>query len=387
MKTALDAILNHLIRVLRVPIRLFQQDRLIQYWGHPPHSDKLIDNRELINQLLLDSSKDFPYLKYLSAQKVIAVISGKNIKYLIGPVTINDLSEKTPILAQTDDSTYSTEFLFEELNLLQNAIHGSNLQNSDIFINNHLSENKIRNNDAQIARYSSDNQENEFVHNPYDQEVRELRSVTEGNLSALNESIHESYEGNFATLGPTKLRSLKNLAIVDLALLARAAIKGGIDYEQSFTINDQYIRSVEQANNVQDVIALSLQAKIQYTELVHDINYPVEKTKTNLIIKRCKKYIQTHLHNKIHLEKLAKYCNVSEQYLSKIFHNTQQTTVNEYIQREKIEASKRDLIYTDSPINTIALNFAYASTSHYGSVFKRIIGMTPLKYRNTFGKV
>lgn len=250
-----------------------------------------------------------------------------------------------------------------------------------------MSENKIRNNDAQIARYSSDNQENEFVHNPYDQEVRELRSVTEGNLSALNESIHESYEGNFATLGPTKLRSLKNLAIVDLALLARAAIKGGIDYEQSFTINDQYIRSVEQANNVQDVIALSLQAKIQYTELVHDINYPVEKTKTNLIIKRCKKYIQTHLHNKIHLEKLAKYCNVSEQYLSKIFHNTQQTTVNEYIQREKIEASKRDLIYTDSPINTIALNFAYASTSHYGSVFKRIIGMTPLKYRNTFGKV
>ncbi|WP_143806135.1 helix-turn-helix transcriptional regulator, partial [Oenococcus oeni] len=91
--------------------------------------------------------------------------------------------------------------------------------------------------------------------------------------------------------------------------------------------------------------------------------------------------------NKIHLEKLAKYCNVSEQYLSKIFHNTQQTTVNEYIQREKIEASKRDLIYTDLPINTIALNFAYASTSHYGSVFKRIIGMTPLKYRNTFGKV
>ncbi|MFT8618086.1 MAG: AraC family transcriptional regulator, partial [Lentilactobacillus hilgardii] len=357
------------------------------YWRHTPHSDLIIENLEFIDKILNPPHLiNCPQLFFLNNQEVLALVINDNLNYLIGPIFIEEHGEKFhQTLLKT--SVIQMDFLCEELCLLQNVISGGQLSTNDVFVQNQLYEKEIQQNEASLTESLFANQEYEFIHNPYDQEVRELSSVQNGDLEKLNDSLQEVFEGHFPVLGPNKVRSMKNLAIVDLALLARAAIKGGLDYEKSFSINDQYIRSVESLTNSSEITALTLQAKRTYTELVHELIHNDFKTSSNVIIKRCKVYIQTHLHTKITLNKLAKHCCVSTQYLSRTFHKTQAQTLIQYMQHEKIEATKRELIYTNDKISAIAVDYGYSSASHYTMVFKQLNHITPTAYRSTHGKI
>lgn len=46
-------------------------------------------------------------------------------------------------------------------------------------------------------------------------------------------------------LADTPLRSAKNIGIVILTLASRAAIRGGLDPETAFTIEDAYVQQIE----------------------------------------------------------------------------------------------------------------------------------------------
>ena len=56
-------------------------------------------------------------------------------------------------------------------------------------------------------------QENEAIHNPYEQELRELYSIEQGDEETLAQSISETYEGDFGVLAKDPLRSHKNLVM------------------------------------------------------------------------------------------------------------------------------------------------------------------------------
>lgn len=387
MYTPIESTLDFLVQTLHAPIRIFENKFFKKYWQHTPHSDSIMENSEFIDKIINPPHLiNCPQLFFLNSQEVLALVINNNSSYLIGPIAIEGQVEKYhQTLLKT--SVIQMNFLCEELCLLQNVISGGRLSTNDVFAQNQLYKKRIQQNEKSLTESLFTNQEYEFVHNPYDQEVRELSSVQNGNLEKLKDSLREVFEGHFPVLGPNKLRSMKNLAIVDLALLARAAIKGGLDYEKSFSINDQYIRSVESLTNSSEIMALALQAKKTYTKLVHDLIHDNFKMGSSLIVKRCKVYVQTHLHTKISLTKLAKHCRISAQYLSRIFHKTQTETLIEYIQHEKIEATKRELIYTNDKISEIAVDYGYSSASHYTMVFKRLNHITPTTYRSTYGKL
>ena len=48
-------------------------------------------------------------------------------------------------------------------------------------------------------------QENEAIHNPYEQELRELYSIEQGDEETLAQSISETYEGDFGVLAKDPL--------------------------------------------------------------------------------------------------------------------------------------------------------------------------------------
>ncbi|GEP73218.1 two-component response regulator [Lentilactobacillus rapi DSM 19907 = JCM 15042] len=381
MQVAVASTLNFLVRMLHTPIRIFDQDGFVQYWGHKPYEDVLINNQPLLHQLLKSNVNASPKLSYFNSHQIIAVVFNQKARYLIGPFKLSTTVEQSNSINK--DLNDFCEFIC----LLQNIISDTDLIASDVIEQNGLYEKIAKKIDDSLTQNLFNNQEQEFIHNPYDQEVRELTSISEGDLKALDDSLHEVYDGRFPTLGPTKLRSLKNLAIVDLALIARAAIKGGLDYEKSFSINDEYIRSVETSEDEPSIVTVVLRAKKEYTQLIHDNKLKKDNKPTNLIVRRCKIFIQTHLHSKICLSQLSDYCQVSKPYLSRLFHNTQRVTLNDYIQQEKITASKRDLIYTDHDISIVATDYGYSSSSHYSLVFKRITQMTPTAFREQYGKV
>jgi hypothetical protein len=53
-----------------------------------------------------------------------------------------------------------------------------------------------------------------------------------------------------ATLADTPLRSLKNSLIASVTLFTRAAITGGVPYDEAFTLSDSFIQTIEKQSDM-----------------------------------------------------------------------------------------------------------------------------------------
>jgi AraC family transcriptional activator of pobA len=55
----------------------------------------------------------------------------------------------------------------------------------------------------------------------------------------------------------------------------------------------------------------------------------------------------------------------------------------DYIINERISRAKKRLIETDDSIAKIAERYSFDSPSHFTRIFKKVVGISPLEYRNT----
>lgn len=69
-------------------------------------------------------------------------------------------------------------------------------------------------------------------------------------------------------------------------------------------------------------------------------------------------------------------------YLSALFSESEDITIEKYIISQKIEKVKELLEYGELNLNEIALLMGYSSTAHLSAQFKNVAGMTPSKYRS-----
>lgn len=203
-----------------------------------------------------------------------------------------------------------------------------------------------------------ENQENISMHNPYDQEIREVESIRSGNVEALKKSWQEDYTGKLGILAKTSLRSNQNLAIVLVTLASRAAMESGVMAETAYSLSDSYINKIEEAKSPEGALQLGRQAEMQYTLLVKDIKEsqkgPEKHTAADSRISRCKDYIFSHLHDKISTQEIAKALYVNQNYLSDLFRRSEGITISDYILNEKIKLVKNMLIYSRYSYSQIA---------------------------------
>lgn len=68
-------------------------------------------------------------------------------------------------------------------------------------------------------------------------------------------------------------------------------------------------------------------------------------------------------------------------YLSHLFSETMDSTIEQYIITLRIEKAKELLSYGELSINEIAWQLGYSSTAHLSNQFKKIAGETPGQYR------
>ena len=78
---------------------------------------------------------------------------------------------------------------------------------------------------------------------------------------------------------------------------------------------------------------------------------------------------------------LATECRHDYGTLSKLFSETQGTTIEKYFIAQKIERAKELLDYGELTLNEIADRLNYSSTAHLSAQFKAQTGCTPRQYR------
>ena len=359
--------------------------------------DTYIKDKEFLGFLLESLPQGVPCLRSIRQKDIYGIVTGRNAIYIVGPVSF-----ASPVYLNCD---YNELILEEEIEKYVPQVNPDDYLEDILFLNHMITgvestteqiiETNCLNHDhtGKVQKHFNDilfkNHENNVHHNPYDQEMREFGSIENGDLIQLEKSMQEDYDGTIGTLAKDPLRNLKNLGIVLVTLASRAAIRGGLSPEISFSLSDSYIQQIEECKDLALVAPLAHKAEFQYAEMVHEIKEKqkgILKKQKNPRINKCKDFIFSHLHDRITLEDLAAEADWNPNYLSQLFKECEGISISGYILQEKINRAKNLLIYSDYSYIEIATYLGFSSQSHLGTQFKKHTGYTLRQYREIYGR-
>lgn len=359
--------------------------------------DTYIKDKDFLDFLLESLPQGIPCLRSIRQKDIYGIVTGHNAIYIVGPVSF-----ASPVYLNCD---YNELMLEEEIEKYVPQVNPDDYLEDVLFLNHMITgvestteqiiETNCLNHDhtGKVQKHFNDilfeNHENNVHHNPYDQEMREFGSIENGDLIQLEKSLQEDYDGTIGTLAKDPLRNLKNLGIVLVTLASRAAIRGGLSPEISFSLSDSYIQQIEECKDLALVAPLAHKAEFQYAEMVHEIKEKqkgILKKQKNPRINKCKDFIFSHLHDRITLEDLAAEADCNPNYLSQLFKECEGISISGYILQEKINRAKNLLIYSDYSYIEIATYLGFSSQSHLGTQFKKHTGYTLRQYREIYGR-
>ena len=103
-------------------------------------------------------------------------------------------------------------------------------------------------------------------------------------------------------------------------------------------------------------------------------------------VKKAQKFIENNFQEKFTVDELSTKIAVSRRSLERRFKKATNNTVNEYIQRVKIEAAKKSFETSRKNITEVMFDVGYSDTKSFRGIFKKLTGMTPFDYRNKYNK-
>ena len=101
-------------------------------------------------------------------------------------------------------------------------------------------------------------------------------------------------------------------------------------------------------------------------------------------LERIKRFVLDNLDKRLTTQFIASGTHISKSSLYNVIHEHFGCTVSEYVNQVKIEKSKELLIETDLAVEFISDKLAFSSPAYFGKVFKRALGVSPLKFRKAY---
>lgn len=112
-----------------------------------------------------------------------------------------------------------------------------------------------------------------------------------------------------------------------------------------------------------------------------------QKKHADEAVKKVQELIEASVGEKITVDELASQVALGRRSLERRFKQATNHTVLEYIQRVKMEVAKRQFENSRHNITEVMYQTGYTDTKAFRVVFKKVTGLTPMAYRNKYGKV
>lgn len=297
----------------------------------------------------------------LEVQKRIAAAMGLRGRYAA------ELAEELaaiPLLSVTD--------FLQHLSFLNYIINESETVSSNFSAYQRPHEQK-RKRSSTIPNHNTANLENEM-----------LSYVEFGRIDLLEQLFRSSKINQSTTsiLSDDSLRTHKNLFISSTTLAARAAIRGGLGYDLSLSITDDYLYRIEKVHTISAVQQMLQEMMFDFAARTAQLRLREDNSP---LIKNTVRLISERRHQKISVEELAQEQNVSRSYLSHQFKREMGENLTDYIARHKINEAIRLMNITELNLAEIAYQLGFSSQSYFHATFKKVTGINPGKYpRNKF---
>lgn len=226
--------------------------------------------------------------------------------------------------------------------------------------------------------------EEDNPHRPMEVEYSFYNAVSSGDMDYVRENIKEGDFKNPEGMGILSRNALTNLKyhfVVTVAMITRHCVEAGMELEQAYRLSDFYILKMDSMTTTEDIAAL-------HDSMVLDFTGKMLLIKKQSIISKsitmCIEYVYNHIHDRITIEDLAAYTDLSPSYLSRLFKKELGISVSDYIRKKKIDKAQNLLKYSDFTPVEIANYLSFSSQSHFIQAFEKMVGMTPKKYRDRY---
>ena len=103
-------------------------------------------------------------------------------------------------------------------------------------------------------------------------------------------------------------------------------------------------------------------------------------------ILKAQEYIEKSYRDKITVQQLAEHVLLGRRNLERRFKSATAHSVTEYVQRVKVEAAKKQLETGRKIVNEVIYDVGYSDVKGFRDVFKKIVGMSPVEYRNKYNR-
>ncbi len=311
------------------------------------------------------------YAFHMIGPAFISDISRSELRSILSPYDLSLSIQHRLIVSLSSIPIIPVTKLYEYGLMMHYCITGEKITIGDLQYKNTDKENRIKRNNSDLTD----------AHGSWAMEQYILQMVEDGNMNLQKEAARMGSSVNLADLGKgDSLRQLKNVTIIFTALCTRAAIRGGLPIEISYDLSDQYIRGIEGAANVADVIELNTMMQNDFVSRVNKIKSSPELSHQ---IQDCCSYLRYHFRENINLATLADYIGYSPNYLSKKFHKETGMTITEYTLKLKMDTAMVILKMSSEPINRVSEELNFQSPSYFCEQFKKYTHMTPTEYRES----
>ena len=214
----------------------------------------------------------------------------------------------------------------------------------------------------------------------YDSEQEMVASVRSGAVERVREiaaALRPHMRGNIV---PDPYRQTLYETVSFTSGLTRAAIEGGVEPNRAYTMSDLYIRRLDAARSVDELMAAVRRMMVDFTLQVRQSR--IERTPTqNEPVRKALNYILQNIHYPLSLTQAAQAAGLSSKYFSALFTAEMGCCFAVYVQSLRIEEAKNLLVYTRMSISEMAQTLTFSSQSYFTKLFRQHTGETPQSYR------
>lgn len=221
--------------------------------------------------------------------------------------------------------------------------------------------------------------ENDIYHLPYDHELSFYDAVKKGDIDTVKRQMLPLTSAALGHLSDDPLRNLQYHFIITASFITRFCIEGGVDSELAYTLSDVYIQKVDVCKSCEEVNMLHKEMIFDLTQRMHQQQY-INVLPKNIVI--CIDYINSHLHTRFSVPDLSAFVGLHPNYLCSLFKKATGMTPAHFIRLQRINTAKNLLKYSDYSCLDIGNYLVFSSHSHFISIFKKEVGVTPQEYRN-----
>jgi len=96
-----------------------------------------------------------------------------------------------------------------------------------------------------------------------------------------------------------------------------------------------------------------------------------------------REFLEANFLRQVTLAEIAGAAGVHRVHLSREFRRYFSTTVGEFLRRKRIQHACHLVSTTETSLAEIAMTCGFSDQSHFSATFRRQIGLTPAKYRQS----